>query len=73
MSNWWYNLIVALLVTVTAGLKDPWGIALRVFGVGVRLFQVHVGMEEIFATYRRFSMFDLNSFIVFAKIQNIFD
>jgi hypothetical protein len=37
------------------------------------LFEVHVGMEEIFTVNGGFSVFDFDSFVIFAEIENIFD
>lgn len=73
MANWGNILLVTLILTVATGLKNSWGIAFRVLGVGMCLFEVHVRMEKIFTVDWGFAVFDFDPFVIFAKIENIFD
>lgn len=73
MANWGSILIVALIFAVAAWLKNSGWIAFRVLWVRMSLLEVHVRMEKIFAMNWGFSVFYLDPFIVFAKIENIFN
>jgi hypothetical protein len=73
MAKW--NILIAIaVITITARFnKVRWYLTWRILWVWTDFLQVHIRMKEILASTWRFTMLDFDPFIIFTKIENIFD
>lgn len=70
----WNILITITVITITAWFnKVRWHLTWRILWVWTDFFQVHIRMKQILASAWRFTMLDFDPFIIFTKIENIFD